>query len=349
VLTNGPLARQLEERLAELLGVGHAVAVSSCTTGLMLLFRVLEIDGPVLMPSFTFSASAHAPVWAGHTPRFAECDPATFQLDLDDAASRIDGAGAILATHVFGSPCRPAEVEALGARAGVPVVFDAAHALGARHAGRPVGGFGVAEVFSLTPTKPLVAGEGGIIATDDAALAKTLRLAREYGNPGDYDTRMVGLNGRMSELHAATALAGLDGYQVRLEERRAMADRYRRGLAEIPGIAVQEVDPDDACTWKDFTIAVDADVFGVARDVLRRALTAEGIDTRCYFDPPTHRQQAYAGLRPRADLPVTDAVASRVISLPLYAALEAADLDTVVSVLAAVSAHAEELAAAVGA
>jgi dTDP-4-amino-4,6-dideoxygalactose transaminase len=348
ILTNGPLARRLEEEVADLLGVRHAVAVSSCTAGLMLLFRVLDVDGPVLVPSFTFSASAHAVVWAGTNPRFVECDRSTFQIDLDDAAARLDGAGAILATHVFGAPCRPEAVEALGHRAGIPVAFDAAHALGAGRRDRRVGGFGVAEVFSLTPTKPLVAGEGGIVATDDDGLAEAVRLAREYGNPGDYDTRMVGLNGRMSELHAATAVAGLDGYEARLDTRRRMAERYCAALAGVPGISVQEVDPDDASTWKDFTIAVDQAVFGVDRDTLRRALTADGVDTRCYFDPPVHRQQSYAHLPP-VDLPVTDDTAGRVVSLPLYAALADAEIDQVVDLLATIHRHAEELRAAAAA
>jgi dTDP-4-amino-4,6-dideoxygalactose transaminase len=348
ILTNGPLARRLEDEVADLLGVRHAVAVSSCTAGLMLLFRVLDVDGPVLVPSFTFSASAHAVVWAGTNPRFVECDPTTFQIDVDDAAARLDGAGAILATHVFGAPCRPEAVEALGRRAGIPVAFDAAHALGADRRGRRVGGFGVAEVFSLTPTKPLVAGEGGIVATDDDGLADAIRLAREYGNPGDYDTRMVGLNGRMSELHAATAVAGLDGYDARLDTRRRMAERYCAALAGVPGISVQEVDPDDASTWKDFTIAVDQAVFGVDRDTLRRALTADGVDTRCYFDPPVHRQQSYAHLPP-VDLPVTDDTAARVVSLPLYAALADAEIDQVVELLTTIHRHAEELRAAAAA
>ncbi|HEY1737333.1 MAG TPA: aminotransferase class I/II-fold pyridoxal phosphate-dependent enzyme, partial [Acidimicrobiia bacterium] len=211
MLTNGPLVRELEAAMADRLGVAHVVAVSSCTIGLMLVFRVLDVDGPVLLPSFTFSASAHAVAWNGLGRRFAECDPDSFQLDLADAKQRLadDGfgdVGAILATHVFGAPCRPEAVEDLGASARIPVVFDAAHALGSCRGDRPIGGFGVAEVFSMTPTKPVVAGEGGLVATNDGALAASLRMGRDYGNPGNYDTQFVGLNGRMSELHAAVAL-----------------------------------------------------------------------------------------------------------------------------------------------
>ena len=207
MLTNGPLVREFEEQAATRLGVPHVVAVSSCTAGLMLVLRVLAPRGPVVVPSFTFSASAHAIAWNGLEPRFVECDPASFQVDPASVVSRLDGAGAVLATHVFGAPCEVEALEGLAAGAGIPVFFDAAHAFGALRDGRAIGGFGAAEVFSLSPTKVVVAGEGGVVATRDGSLAEALRIGRDYGNPGDYDTQFVGLNARMSELHAAIFLS----------------------------------------------------------------------------------------------------------------------------------------------
>jgi dTDP-4-amino-4,6-dideoxygalactose transaminase len=294
------------------------------------------------MPSFTFSASAHAVAWNACPPAFVECDPESFQLDLAAAAAALDGAAALLATHVFGAPCRPEGVEALAARRGLPVVFDAAHAFGATRAGRPVGGFGTVEVFSLTPTKPLVAGEGGLVTTDRADVAEGVRIGRDYGNPGDYDTRFVGLNARLSELHAAVALESLRGLDVHLERRRALADRYREGLRDVPGLRLQRVDGDDASTWKDLTLAVRAEAFGADRDLLARALRAEGIDTRAYFDPPVHLQRSHA-TTPPATLPVTEAVAAEVLSLPIYPSLRADQLDAVVEVVRAVHEHAGAL------
>jgi dTDP-4-amino-4,6-dideoxygalactose transaminase len=341
-LTNGRLVRALEQQAADRLGVPHVVAVSSCTAGLMLTIQALAPEGPVLLPSFTFSASGHAVVWNRHRPLFAECDPHTFQLDLDDASSRLAGAGAILATHVFGAPCRPAAVEAMGLAHGLPVVFDAAHAFGARHRDRPVGGFGDAEVFSLSPTKPVVAGEGGLVATRSADLARLLRVGRDYGNPGDYDTRFVGLNARMSEFHAAMALESLHLLDEQLARRRAAAARYCSGLAGVAGIETQEIDPRDTSTYKDFSIIVDPDTFGLSRDLLVRGLTAEGIDTRNYFDPPVHRQQAYAGVA-SGELPVTDDVCRRVTSLPMFGALSVDAVDRVVECVLALHQHAEEV------
>ncbi len=302
----------------------------------------------MLVAGFTFSATAHAVAWCGRTPLFAECDPHSFQLDVADARERAvraghpEGVGAILATHLFGAPCPVEEVEVLAAELGVPAAFDAAHAFGARRGSRPIGGFGTAEVFSMSPTKPVVAGEGGIVATNDDAVAESVRIGRDYGNPGDYDTLFVGLNARMSELHAAVALESLADLAETAAARSAIAQRYSERLAGIPGIAVQQIDPGDVSSWKDFTIQVDEATFGTGRDALVAALRAEGVDTRCYFDPPVHLQQSHAT---GARLPITEAVAGRVISLPIYPALPLASVDVISDAVALVHEH----AAAVGA
>jgi dTDP-4-amino-4,6-dideoxygalactose transaminase len=342
MLTNGPLVRALEEQTADLLGVEHVVAVSSCTTGLMLALQAVSSPGEVILPSFTFSASAHAVAWNGSAPRFCECDPRSFQLDVADAAGRAGRVDAILATHVFGAPCPVDEVESLATNLGVPVVFDAAHAFGALHSSVPVARFGDASVFSLTPTKPLVAGEGGLVASMRDDVAHHIRLGRDYGNPCDYDTRFAGLNGRMSEMHAAVALASLECFDELQRRRDAIVYTYRASLESVPGVRTQSIAVTNVSTWKDFTIAIDAERFGLERDALRCALTAEGIDTRCYFDPPVHRQRAYAA-DPLPELPVTDRVAASVLSLPIFPSLEADHVARIVEVIATVHERAEEV------
>ncbi len=345
MLTNGPLVGELEAFAAGHLGVRHAVAVSSCTAGLMLAVQALVEDpGPVVMPSFTFSATAHAAVWAGNTPRFAECGAEDVLLDVDDAAGRMDGAVALMGTHVFGAPCHPEALEALAAEHGVPLVFDAAHGLGSLHRDRPLGGFGDAEVFSLSPTKLVVAGEGGLVTTDDDALAARIRIGRDYGNPGTYDTSFAGLNARMSELHAAVALESLAALDDHVARRRRLVDRYAAGLAGVPGIRLQRVVPGDRSSYKDLTILVDAAELGVDRDLLATVLRAEGIDTRRYFAPPVHRHDAYRHLPP-VELPVTDRVAGQVLSLPLWRDLPDDAVDGVVGVVAEVARAPEALAA----
>ena len=344
ILTNGPLVEELEARVAERLGVAHVVALSSCTSGLMLVVQAVTDGrpGPVLLPSFTFSASAHAVAWNGREPRFVECSSRSFQIDLADAARHVEGTSAIMATHIFGAPCNARELEELGRAYDVPVIFDAAHALGASLDQIPVGRNGSAEVFSLTPTKPLVAGEGGLVATNDTALADRLRIGRDYGNPGDYDTRFAGMNARMSEFHAAMALESLKGFDQSLDRRRYLATIYCSHLDDLPGIEFQTVSDRDTSTFKDLTIRVDADVFGLSRDGLALALLAEGVDTRKYFDPPVHRQRAYGHVEYRR-LPVTDAVATSVLSLPVYPGLTDEQVERVCEVIRSVHEHSVEL------
>jgi dTDP-4-amino-4,6-dideoxygalactose transaminase len=331
VLTNGPYVRRLEQRAAGYLGVRHCVAVASCTAGLMLSLRASGLSGDVVLPSFTFSATAHAVAWNGLRPVFADIRPDDLLLD-PDAVARSAGVrtSAILATHTYGTPC---DVEALGRLArdnGIRLFFDAAHAFGSRRGQAMVGGFGDAEVFSLSPTKVLIAGEGGIIATNDDSLAERCRVGRDYGNPGDYDTRFIGLNARMSELHAATALASFEDLEERIARRNQLAERYRKVLADVPGIDFPAVAEGDRSTYKDFTILIDPDSFGMDAAAAAAALAAEGIQTRRYYSPPVHRQRAYRWVGPaNGGLPQTDRAAARVLTLPLWTPMADEQIDGV--------------------
>jgi dTDP-4-amino-4,6-dideoxygalactose transaminase len=331
-LTDGPLVRDLEDATAERLGVRHVVAVSSGTAGLMLALRVIApSDRPVLLPSFTFSASAHAVAWNGFVPRFADCDGRTFHLDHDDAEARLGEAGVVMPTHLFGAPCAAERFEALARRTGRALVFDAAHGFGATRQGRPVGSFGDAEVFSLSPTKLLTSGEGGLVATPHDDVARSLRSGRDYGNSGDEETQFVGLNARMSELHAALALEALSDIDARIARRRELGRRYCRHVDEIPGLRSQAVDDGDEVTYKAYSIVVEPE-YGVERDALVDALHSEGIETRRYFWPPVHEQRPYASSG-KADLPVSSYLASRVVTLPIWPAMSDADVDTIADVL----------------
>src|SRR5918996_3877484 len=320
VLTNGPYVRELESRAADYLGVRHCVAVASCTSGLMLVLRTSALSGDVVVPSFTFAATAHAVVWNGLRPVFSDIDSGSLTLS---AGSVLRTAGvrtsAILATHTYGTPCDIEGLADAARREGVKLFFDAAQAFGSRRNGRQVGGFGEAEVFSLSPTKVLVACEGGIIATNDDLLAERCRMGRDYGNPGDYDCQFVGLNARMSEVHAAIALGSLTDLNERIGRRNALAGLYREALETFPGVSFPKVPEGDRSTYKDFTMLVDPDGFGLDASGLQRALAAEGIESRRYYSPPVHAMGAYRYLSASSgDLPVTDSAASRVITLPMW-------------------------------
>jgi dTDP-4-amino-4,6-dideoxygalactose transaminase len=337
VLTDGPYVRRFERAAEAYLGVRHCVAVASCTTGLMLALRASELSGDVIVPSFTFAATAHAVEWNGLRPSFADIDPGPLTLSPRSVEQAIGvHTSAILATHIFGTPCDVEGLRDVAERNGLRLFFDAAHAFGSTHGGRKVGGFGDAEVFSLSPTKVVVAAEGGLIATNDDLLAERCRIGRNYGNPGDYDCRFVGLNARMSELHAATALASLSDLDERLEERNRLAAAYTEALAGIPGIGVPEVPAGDRSTYKDYSILVDPGERGLDADALAAALRLDGIETRRYYAPPVHAMHAYASLRSTAgSLPVTDTAARRALTLPLWVGMTDAQVSGVAGAIAA--------------
>ncbi|MCX7608603.1 MAG: DegT/DnrJ/EryC1/StrS family aminotransferase [Anaerolineales bacterium] len=226
MVTKGPFMRQFEAEMAAHLGVKHAVAVSSCTLGMMLVHQALGLRGEVVVPSFTFMATVSALVWAGLKPVFADVDAQTFNLDPAAAEAAITPqTTAIVAVHQFGNPADIEGLQEVARRHNLKLIFDAAHGAGALYRGEPVGKQGDAQIFSLSPTKLLITGEGGIVATNDDDLAAKVRIGREYGNDGNYDSAFAGLNARMPEL---SALLGLHSLK-RLEE----AARHRNELSLI--------------------------------------------------------------------------------------------------------------------
>jgi dTDP-4-amino-4,6-dideoxygalactose transaminase len=352
ILTNGPTVRRLEEEVRDRLGVAHVVAVSSCTAGLMLTYQALGVGrgSRVLLPSFTFAASAHAVAWTGADVDLCEVTEERCSLDVDDLERRLADDGppvaAVSATHVYGHPAEVEALEALTAAHGIPVVYDAAHALGSARRGRPVGSFGTAEVFSLSPTKVVVAGEGGLVTTDDPALAEAVRLGRDYGNPGDYDCRFPGLNARMSELHAAIALASLARVDEHVDRRIELVSCFEAALGDVTDLRVVRPAEGDRSTFKDLTL-VAGEGFGLTALELQRALAAEGIDSRRYYAPPIHQQAAYADRWPaRRPLPVTDRLSASVLSPPLWSHSTAEQVTLVATAIARLHHHADEVAAA---
>src|SRR3984885_1328139 len=333
-LTNGAYVRKFEAAAAQYLGVANCVAVSSCTSGLLLVLKVLDLRGEVILPSFTFHATAHAAVWNGLTPVFADCDAKTFCVAPQEGRPQVwTRTAAILAVHLFGNPAAVKELEEIAAKLQVPLVFDAAHAFGSSIGTKRIGGFGTAEVFSFSPTKLVGAGEGGLIATRDAGLAQRLRAARNYGDAGNYNPEILGVNARMSEMHAAMALRGLAGLDARIERRNEIRMRYEGNLGDVAGLRFQQVSKGSRSTFKDFSVIVDEKEFGHSRDWLVELLHAENIGARKYFSPPVHRQKLYRALWDGRPLPVTEVVSNGVVSLPIYSSLTDESVDKVCEVI----------------
>ena len=350
MITNGPVVRRLETSVRDALLVDNAVAVSCCTSGLMLALRCKGLSGKVALPSFTFFATAHVLVWNGLEPVFVDIEPDTWNISqeaLERALEEDESISAVLPVHVFGNPCDVDALEDLAGDRGLAVIYDSAHAMGAKVRDRWVGCFGDAEVFSLSPTKIVVAGEGGIVTTPDDELAEQLRAGRDYGNTGDYDPALVGLNARMSEFHAALAMGSFQMLEKNVLRRNAIADRYGEGLSYLPGITTQAIREGNRSTFKDLTVLVNEERFGLSRDALSWYLSRKGIDSRKYYDPPVHRTKAYRerwGMKYDEFLPVTNRLSRQALSLPIWSHMELGLVDSVVESVQGAHERAEEIA-----
>jgi dTDP-4-amino-4,6-dideoxygalactose transaminase len=324
MVTKGQHLRAFETAVAEHLNVKHAVAVSSCTTGLMLTYQGLGLTGDVVVPSFTFMATVSALVWNGLRPVFADVDFGTTNLDPEAAEAAITPeTSAIVAVHNFGNPAEIDALQEVANRHNLKLIFDAAHGFGALYQGVPVGSQGDAQVYSLSPTKLLIAGEGGIVATNHDDLAEAVRIGREYGNSGAYDSAFAGMNARMPELNALMGFHSLGMLEEAARRRNDSVEIYHEQLGQIPGVAFQVVRSGNRNSYKDFSITIDPEKFGLNRDELAQALDAENIDTRKYYEPPVHRQTAYSHFAGQSNgLYNTELLSERSLSLPVWSHIE---------------------------
>ncbi len=311
----GPYVRELERRLAERLQVRHCLAVCNGTVGLGLAAHAAGLSGEVIVPAWTFVATAHALTWQGLTPVFCDVDPATHNLD----PARVEAAitprtTGILAVHLWGRPAPVVALAALARRHGLHLIYDAAHAFGATCGGVPLGNFGEAEVFSFHATKFFNTAEGGAITTNDDDLAERLRLAMNFGFAGLDSVVALGINGKMNELCAAVGLTGLEDLDQVLAANAANHRAYARQFAGLPGITLLTYPQNEASNHQYVVAEVDAEIAGLTRDHLVAVLRAENCMARRYFHPGCHRMAPYAQ-QPRR-LPVTEALAERVMVLP---------------------------------
>ena len=290
ILTTGQLTNHwkyvpaLESELRQYLQVPHCVAVANGTLGLVLTLVGLKLEGEVIVPSFTFSATAHALWWAGLEPVFADISPDTFTLDPEAVEAAITPrTSAILGVHVYGHPCDIEGLKAVARRHDLALIFDSAHAFGSSYRGQRIGNFGDAEVFSFHATKIFPTGEGGAITTGNTQLAEYLSLARKFGDPGTENTQFSGLNAKMQEFNAILGLENLKTIDQYIENRRRYAGVLVERLGQLPGLRFQRARPDVQVNHQNFAILVDELEFGVPRDRLHTALAAENIFSRKYF------------------------------------------------------------------
>jgi dTDP-4-amino-4,6-dideoxygalactose transaminase len=346
-LTNdGPTVHEFERATASYLGVSHCVAVCNATLGLMLLCRALGLKGEVIVPSFTFVATAHALRWQGLTPVFCDIRRETHTLDprcVEDCIS--PATSGIIPVHIWGRPCDIDELSGVAGRHGIELVFDASHSFGCSHNGRRIGGFGRAEVFSFHATKFVHTFEGGAITTNDGALAEKLRLMRNFGFDG-YDTVVgLGINAKMNEICAAMGLCCLEDVSELAEVNRRNYLRYERRLRDVPGVDLLRSIESEENNFQYVVLLVDERTSGVARDALVSFLHAENVLARRYFYPGCHNMEPYRSeLEDRQPhLPETDWVADRVMVLPTGTAVGAEEIDQICMLIEAAVLHNDEV------
>ncbi|MFN0186043.1 MAG: DegT/DnrJ/EryC1/StrS family aminotransferase [Aquabacterium sp.] len=333
---NGPLAQAFEAELARRLGVRHVLAMCNATIALEIAIRALDLKGEVIVPSYTFVATAHALQWQQIEPVFADIDPVTHSLDPAAVRRMITPrTTGIIGVHLWGRACDVAGLQQVADDHGLQLMYDAAHAFGTSIGGAPVGGFGRCEVFSFHATKFLNSFEGGAVATNDDALATKIALMRNFGFAGYDNVVYPGTNGKITEVCAAMGLASLETIDEVIEANRRNRAAYRIGIAGLPGLSLFEYDDGERNNWQYVVLQVDAG-FGLGRDELVAMLHSENVLARKYFWPGCHAMQPYRDLYPDAarHLPNTLRVAEQVIVLPTGTAVSEADVATICGLLA---------------
>jgi dTDP-4-amino-4,6-dideoxygalactose transaminase len=332
----GPYVQEFEQRLADFIGVRHCIAMCNATIALEIVIRALELKDEVIVPSFTFVATAHALQWQNITPVFCDIDPLTHNLDpervLEAVTPRTSG---IIGVHVWGRPCNVEALSEMAKSRGLKLVFDSAHALGCSYKGAMIGGFGDAEVFSFHATKFFNSFEGGAVATNDDELATKIRLMQNFGFAGYDDVVSIGTNGKMSEVSAAMGLVGLESLNDFIDTNRTNFEVYQRRLAGIPGVMLLTYDTAQKCNYQYVVVEVDESKTGLSRDQLMEILWAENVRARRYFYPGCHRMEPYRSYFPQAAsvLSKTEELVKRVLVLPTGTSVSADDITKVCNII----------------
>ena len=338
---NGPLVSEFERRLSVYLGVKHCIAMCNATIALEVAIRAVGLAGEVIVPSFTFVATAHALQWQGITPVFVDIDPETHTVDANQIERMVTPrTSGIIGVHLWGRACDVRGIMEVARRHSLKVIFDAAHAFGCTHLGVPVGRFGNAEVFSFHATKFFNSFEGGAVTTDDDDLAAKIRLMKNFGFASYDNVVYVGTNGKMTEVCAAMGLTSLESVDNFIEVNRRNHASYLKELRDVPDIRVMEFDELERSNYQ-YVVLEIKEGSGIGRDDLVRLLWAEGVMARRYFYPGCHRMEPYRSLFPHARLllPVTEQVASMVMSLPTGTAVNGDAITAICGIIRTAVAH----------
>jgi dTDP-4-amino-4,6-dideoxygalactose transaminase len=346
-LTNdGPLVAELEQRIADMIGVKHCIAICNGTVALEIAIRAVGMNSEVIVPAFTFVATAHALQWQEITPVFCDIDAKTHTIDPDRVEAMITPRTAgIIGVHLWGRTCDIKALTGLAQKHNLKLLFDAAHAFGCSYQGRMVGNFGNAEVFSFHATKVLNTFEGGAIVTNDDELAAKIRLIKNFGFSGYDNVTCVGTNGKMSEVSAAMGLGGLESLAEFIAANYRNYKCYMSELVDIPGIRLVTYDESQPSNYQYIILEIDEQVAQVTRDQMVEILQAENVLARRYFYPGCHRMEPYRSYFPNAGLllPETERLTQRVLSLPTGTAVSTKKIREICQIIHLVMAHGPEV------
>jgi dTDP-4-amino-4,6-dideoxygalactose transaminase len=330
--TNGGiLVQQFEKELTRYLGVKHCIPVCNATLGLEIAIRAIGMQAEVLVPSFTFVATPHSLAWQGITPVFCDVNPLTHNLDIRKIEKKITPrTTGIIGVHVWGNACEIEALTELAKRRNLHLIFDAAHAFGCSHQGKMIGNFGALEVFSFHATKFFNSFEGGAIATNNDDLAAKIRLMKNFGFSAMDQVIFPGTNGKMTEIAAAMGLTSLESINEFIACNKRNYDLYRQCLQSVPGIKVFEHPSEQRHNYQYVILEINEDEFKMNRDSLMEALHSQNVLARRYFFPGCHQMKPYQ-TNPSAHLEQTDALSSRVLSLPNGTSVNERDIRAIAS------------------
>lgn len=316
---NGPYVQEFERRIADMIGVKHCIAMCNGTVALEIAIRSLELKGEVIVPSFTFVATAHALQWQQITPVFCDIDPRTHTIDPSCIEKMITPrTTGIIGVHLWGRPCDIESLEEIAASHRLKLLFDAAHGFGCSYKGGMIGSFGSAEVFSFHATKFFNTCEGGAIVTDDDALADKIRLMKNFGFSGYDNVIYIGTNGKMNEFSALMGLTNLESIDEFIAVNYGNYKSYEQELRGLPGVSLITYDQKEKYNYQYVILEIDESITRVTRDQIVDMLRAENVLARRYFHPGCHRMEPYRSHFPHAGLvlPETERLTKRVLSLP---------------------------------
>lgn len=336
-LTNqGPFVKEFELRIADFLSIKHCIAICNATVALEIAIRALKLHGEVIIPSFTFIATAHALQWQEITPVFCDVDPHTHNLDPMKVKNMITPlTTGIIGVNVWGRPCEIDSLIEIAQQYKLKLIFDAAHSFGCSYKGKMIGNFGDAEVFSFHATKFLNTFEGGVITTNNDDLAAKIRLMKNFGFAGYDNVIFIGTNGKMSEISASMGLTGLESINEFIEINYHNYKQYKQELAGVPGIKLIEFNEAERNNYQYIILEIDEKVTKINRDMLVVLLHAENIWARRYFYPGCHQMEPYRSIYPQAYLqvPETDRLAHKVLSLPTGTSVTMKDVSIICDVI----------------